>query len=207
MVNRGPKLDDRRAMDAQEGVTQEHASADVDMTSPEVDHTQEHLADGCGEQETDIAESNTARQISDINVRLEEHREDINENNGMIAYIGNAQYYFEGMIDKFEDTIEKHCSDCDRRLKKISRNLGDMSSTSHIKVTRELHQNKGQDEMRKTNEALTSENARLKEQAEKQDAAIKQLTSAVNDLMGRFTKLESAVDCKEAERKLSELEV
>ncbi|RBR20444.1 hypothetical protein FVER53590_26013 [Fusarium verticillioides] len=134
MVNRGPGPDDRRDKDAQDGVTQEHASADVDMTSPEVDHT----------QETNIAESNTTRQISDINVRLEEHREDIKENNGMIAYIGNAQYYFEGMIDKFEDTINKHCSDCDRKLKKISRNLGDMSSTSQIKAARELHQNKGQ---------------------------------------------------------------
>jgi outer membrane murein-binding lipoprotein Lpp len=61
--------------------------------------------------------------------------------------------------------------------------------------------------MRKTNEALTSENARLKEQVEKQDAAIKQLTSTVTDLMGRFAKLESTVDCKETERKLSELEV
>lgn len=61
--------------------------------------------------------------------------------------------------------------------------------------------------MRKTNEALTSENTRLKGQVEKQDAAIKQLTSAVTDLMGRFAKLESTVDCKEAERKLSELEV
>ncbi|KAG9497629.1 hypothetical protein J7337_010490 [Fusarium musae] len=197
MVNRGPGPDDRRDKDAQDGVAQEHASADVDMTSPEVDHT----------QETNIAESNTTRQISDINVRLEEHREDIKENNGMIAYIGNAQYYFEGMIDKFEDTINKHCSDCDRKLKKISRNLGDMSSTSQIKAARELHQNKGQDEMRKTNEALSSENARLKEQVEKQDAAIKQLTSTVTDLMGRFAKLESTVDCKEAERKLSELEV
>ncbi|RBQ78824.1 hypothetical protein FVER14953_21405 [Fusarium verticillioides] len=40
MVNRGPGPDDRRDKDAQDGVTQEHASADVDMTSPEVDHTQ-----------------------------------------------------------------------------------------------------------------------------------------------------------------------
>lgn len=105
---------------------------------------QEHLADGCGEQETNIAESNTARELSDINLRLKKQREDIDENHGMITYIGNAQYFFEGMIDKFDDSYEKHRFDCDRKLEKISRNLNDMSSTSHVKVARDLHRNKVQ---------------------------------------------------------------
>ncbi|KAF5539854.1 hypothetical protein FMEXI_8712 [Fusarium mexicanum] len=161
---------------------------------------QEPLADGCGEQGTTIAESNTARELSNINMRLDQQREDIDENNAMIAYIGNAQYTFESTLDRFEDQLDDHCLNCNQKPEKISDNSNELSFTARVKVARSLHQNKGQEGMRETNAALASENATLKEQVEK-------LTSTVADLMGRFAKLESTVHCKEAERKLGELEV
>ncbi|KAF5608054.1 uncharacterized protein FSUBG_4878 [Fusarium subglutinans] len=299
MVNRGFGPDDRRQKDAQDGVTQEHASADVEMINTEFDPTQfpdipprspclssdaaaldvgsravdsgahlsiskpsldcswgrfqiskvkhqdttfgsgkeigvpwsigllwdwkagfsgrgtrvlkvhikvqtysaqEPLADGCGEQGTTIAESNTARELSKINMRLDQQREDIDENNAMIAYIGNAQYTFESTLDRFEDQLDDHCLNCNQKPEKISDNSNELSFTARVKVARSLHQNKGQEGMRETNAALASENAMLKEQVEK-------LTSTVADLMGRFAKLQSTVHCKEAERKLGELEV
>ncbi|CVK96975.1 uncharacterized protein FMAN_11243 [Fusarium mangiferae] len=166
------------------------------------------------QSETTIAESNTTRELSDIKRRLDKHREDIDETHAMVTYTGNAQFTFEAMIEKFDDRLEdaakreeEHRLNCNRELLKMYCSLDDMSSSGPTKVARDVRQNKAQEEMRKANQALISENARLKGQVKKQDAAIEQLTSTVNDMMGRFAKLESTVHCTEAERKLSELEV
>ncbi|KAF5580019.1 hypothetical protein FPCIR_10849 [Fusarium pseudocircinatum] len=118
----------------------------------------------------------------------------------MVTYTGNAQFTFEAMMEKFDDRLEEaakkeeeHRLQCERELLKMYCSLDDMSSSGPIEVAR---LNEAQEEMRKTNEAVTSENSRLKEQVEKQDAVIGQLTSAVTDLMGRLAKLEATVHCK-----------
>ncbi|KAF5964508.1 hypothetical protein FBULB1_12746 [Fusarium bulbicola] len=201
MVNQRLGPDDRRQMRAQDGVTQEHASADVEMINTEFDNTQPSLDCSWGRFQIPKVKHQDTTFGSGKEIEVPNSRCSCrNISNAMIAYIGNAQYTFESTLDRFEYQLDDHCLNCNQKEEKISDNSNELSFTARVKVARSLHQNKGQERMRETNVALASENAMLKEEVEK-------LTSTVADLMGRFAKLESTVHCKEAERKLGELEV
>ncbi|RKL41353.1 hypothetical protein BFJ72_g5780 [Fusarium proliferatum] len=174
----------------------------------------EPLADGCDWQET-LEEFNASREIAAMKARLDQQQEDIEDNSELITIAGAQISELEPVVDKIEEELpsvkEKLHAYRKKRLDAFSDELDDMARVDSDKWSR-------------INDRVSDENAKLKEQMEKQNSALlkqaialreekdanAQLKADVASIMRRLAAVEDVVHpdmCEAAEKKLGELGV
>ncbi|KAF5555440.1 hypothetical protein FPHYL_8229 [Fusarium phyllophilum] len=182
------------------------SSTDVDMANTEIPLDQETRE-----------EFDASRDIAAMKTRLDQQREDIDENSELITIAGAKIFELEPVVNKLEKEFpiakKRLHAYCKRTLDEFSDDLDDLARAGSDKWDR-AHET-GQ--LSESIDKVSDENTKLEEQIKKQEIALKkekdankQLKADVASIMRRLAAVEDVVHpdiCKAAEKKFGEMDV